>query len=145
MTCFVTVCIVSLYVVSSLQCRSKVRFIGGLITSAEGTSCKGGPGAHASPEILNSFRFIQSINVQQFFLVEAINKYIFFFLSNRNEHIEPKSSISSVAAPQIKRVCQNYWGGGRPPRSLPMLRHCTILQDRPGLGYSFWKFDVLMK
>ena len=53
--------------------------------------------------------------------------YNFDALSNRNEHIEPKSSVKSVAADQIKRDCQNYWGGGgggRPPQPLPMLRHC---------------------
>ena len=43
-------------------------------------------------------------------------------LLNRNEHIELKSSVKSVAADQIKRACQDYWGA-RPPRPLPMLRH----------------------
>ena len=41
--------------------------------------------------------------------------YNFDALSNRNEHIEPKSSVKSVAADQIKRDCQNYWGGAGPP------------------------------
>ena len=36
-------------------------------------------------------------------------------LTNRNEHIEPKSSVKSVAADQIKRACQNYWGDSGPP------------------------------
>ena len=34
----------------------------------------------------------------------------FHALSNRNEHIEPKSSMKGVAADQIKRARQNYWG-----------------------------------
>ena len=38
--------------------------------------------------------------------------------------MEPKSSVKSVAADQIKRTCQNYWGELRAPRHLPMLRHC---------------------
>jgi len=38
--------------------------------------------------------------------------------------MEPKSTMKSVAANQIKRVCQSYWGGGRAPRPLPTLRHC---------------------
>ena len=32
-------------------------------------------------------------------------------LSNWIEHIEPKSSVKNMAADQIKRACQNYWGG----------------------------------
>ena len=39
----------------------------------------------------------------------------FHALSNRNEHIEPKSSMKGVAADQIKRARQNYWGGGAGP------------------------------
>ena len=34
---------------------------------------------------------------------------------NDNEHIEPKSSVKSVASDQIKRACQNSWGGGGSP------------------------------
>ena len=30
-------------------------------------------------------------------------------------HIEPNSSVKNMAADQIKRACQNYWGGGMPP------------------------------
>ena len=37
------------------------------------------------------------------------------------EHIEPKSSVKSVAADQIKCACQNYWG--TPPHA----RHCLKL------------------
>ena len=57
----------------------------------------------------------------------------FHGLSNRNEHIEPKSSMKGVAADQIKRARQNYWwgGGGRP---LPMLRHCLRNHDDDGNG-----------
>ena len=47
----------------------------------------------------------------------------FHALLNRNEHIDLKSSVKSVAADQIKRACQDYWGAQAPPRSLPMLRH----------------------
>ena len=50
--------------------------------------------------------------------------YNFDALSNRNEHIEPKSSVKSVAADQIKRDCQNYWGGGQAPPAPP---HATAL------------------
>ena len=32
------------------------------------------------------------------------------------EHIEPKSSVKSVAADQIKRACQNHWGP--PPHAM---------------------------
>ena len=38
-------------------------------------------------------------------------------------YIELKSSVKSVAADQIKRACQDYWGAQVPPRPLPMLRH----------------------
>ena len=48
----------------------------------------------------------------------------FYALSNRNEHIEPKSSIKSVAPDQIKRTCQNYWGAQSPP-------HVTALLTKP--------------
>ena len=39
----------------------------------------------------------------------------FHALLNRNEHIELKSSVKSVAADQIKRACQDYWGAQAPP------------------------------
>ena len=39
----------------------------------------------------------------------------FHALLNRNGHIELKSSVKSVAADQIKRACQNYWGAAGPP------------------------------
>ena len=54
----------------------------------------------------------------------------FHALSNRNEHIEPKSSMKGVAADQIKRARQNYWG----PQPLPMLRHCLRNHDDDGNG-----------
>ena len=38
---------------------------------------------------------------------------------NRNEHIEPKSSVKSVVADQIKRACQDYWGAHAPPDPSP--------------------------
>ena len=36
-------------------------------------------------------------------------------------HIEPNSSVKNMAADQIKRACQNYWGGGghAPPGPSP--------------------------
>ena len=50
----------------------------------------------------------------------------FHALSNRNEHIEPKSSMKGVAADQIKRARQNYWGGrGQAPP------HATALLTKP--------------
>ena len=49
----------------------------------------------------------------------------FHALSNRNEHIEPKSSMKGVAADQIKRARQNYWGAQVPP-------HATALLTKPG-------------
>ena len=49
----------------------------------------------------------------------------FHALSNRNEHIEPKSSMKGVAADQIKRARQNYWGAQAPP-------HATALLTKPG-------------
>ena len=53
---------------------------------------------------------------------------------NRNENIEPKSSVKSVGADQIKGACQSHWGaGGRPPRPLPMLRHCERKASNPWL------------
>ena len=36
-------------------------------------------------------------------------------LSNWNKHFEPKSSVKSVSADQIKRACQNCWGVLGPP------------------------------
>ena len=39
----------------------------------------------------------------------------FHALLNRNEHIELKSSVKSVAAAQIKRAYQDYWGAQAPP------------------------------
>ena len=51
----------------------------------------------------------------------------FYALSNRNEHIEPKSSLKGVAADQIKRTCQNYWGA-QAPQAPP---HATALLTKP--------------
>ena len=50
---------------------------------------------------------------------------------NRNENIEPKSSVKSVGADQIKRACQTHWGGGgggiQPPSAPP---HATALRKK---------------
>ena len=35
-------------------------------------------------------------------------------MNNFHPLIELKSSVKSVAADQIKRACQTYWGGGGP-------------------------------
>ena len=43
-----------------------------------------------------------------------------------NEHIEPKSSVKSVAADQIKRACQNYWEAQAPPAP-PHATYGTVL------------------
>ena len=43
--------------------------------------------------------------------------------------MEPKSNVKSVAADQIKRACQNYWGGGQAPQAPPhakALNYCLL-------------------
>ena len=56
----------------------------------------------------------------------------FHALSNRNEHIEPKSSMKGVAADQIKRARQNYWGAQAPPHATALLTKPDRRRQREG-------------
>ena len=62
-------------------------------------------------------------------------------MNNFHPLIELKSSVKSVAADQIKRACQDYWGAQAPPapphaKGLKNLTSCKLPTAQFSKGFS---------